>query len=109
MTREVVDVVRIRFTRQRPWLDRQAGVYRRYGEEIVVTEERARVIIGAGVAVLANVSAPAVDEPDAPDAPMADDLEAMTVAQLRTLAAERGVDVSQARRKADIIAALRGG
>jgi len=40
---------------------------------------------------------------------MADDLEAMTVAQLRTLAAERGVDVSQARRKADIIAALRGG
>ena len=105
-------MVRIRFTRRRPWLDRQAGVYRRYGEEIVVTEERARVIIGAGVAVLANGPAPAVDEPDAPDAPdapMADDLEAMTVAQLRTLAAERGVDVSQARRKADIIAALRGG
>jgi len=106
VTREVVDVVRIRFTRRRPWLDRQAGVYRRYGEEIVVTEERARVIIGAGVAVLANGPAPAVDEPDAP---MADDLEAMTVAQLRTLAAERGVDASQARRKADIIAALRGG
>lgn len=100
-------MVRIRFTRRRPWLDRQAGIYRRYGEEIVVTEERARVIIGAGVAVLAN--GPAPDEPDAPDAPMADDLEAMTVAQLRTLAAERGVDVSQARRKADIIAALRGG
>jgi len=107
VTWEVVGVVRIRFTRRRPWLDRQAGVYRRYGEEIVVTEERARVIIGAGVAVLANGPAPA--EPDAPDAPMADDLEAMTVAQLRTLAAERGVDVSQARRKADIIAALRGG
>ncbi|REJ34525.1 MAG: hypothetical protein DIU84_07715 [Bacillota bacterium] len=40
---------------------------------------------------------------------MADDLEAMTVAQLRALAAERGVDLGQARRKADIIAALRGG
>lgn len=95
-------MVRIRFTRPRPWLDRQAGVYRKRGEEIEVTEARAAVIIGAGVAVR-------VDEP-APQPPPTDDgLEDMTVSELRALADERGIDLGDARRKADIIAALRGG
>lgn len=95
-------MVRIRFIRPRPWLDRQAGVYRRNGDEIEVTEGRAAVIIGAGVAVR-------VGEP-APQPPPADDgLEDMTVSELRALADERGIDLGDARRKADIIAALRGG
>lgn len=95
-------MVRIRFTRPRPWLDRQAGVYRKRGEEIEVTEARAAVIIGAGVAVR-------VDEPEPQPPPADDGLEDMTVSELRALADERGIDLGDARRKADIIAALRGG
>lgn len=99
--REVMGVVRIRFIRPRPWLDRQAGVYRKKGVEIEVSEARAAVIIAAGVAVV--VSRPA------PPAQPSDDLDAMTVAELKALAAERGIDLGDARRKADIIQLLRGG
>lgn len=99
--REVMGVVRIRFIRPRPWLDRQAGVYRKKDDEIEVSEARAAVIIAAGVAVVVSRPAP----PTQPS----DDLDAMTVAELKALAAERGIDLGDARRKADIIQLLRGG
>ena len=42
-----------------------------------------------------------------PDAPPADDLDTKTKPELEALAAERGVDITKAKTKADVIEALR--
>lgn len=52
---------------------------------------------------------PVVSEPDGQDLPVeeTDGLDGMTRAQLDAVAAERNVDISAARNKADVISALR--
>lgn len=59
-------------------------------------------------AIYEALDAPAEAEPEAePEGePEAHELEALTIAELRALAEERGVDLGDARRKADIVAAL---
>lgn len=88
---------RVRFTRKRPWLDRHAGTYRKAGDEIDVTAERAQVIVAAGVGIIVAEDPPSLE----------DGLDEMTVSQLREMAAGQGIDLGDARRKADIIEAIR--
>ncbi|RUU47415.1 hypothetical protein EOD08_06785 [Mesorhizobium sp. M6A.T.Ca.TU.002.02.2.1] len=48
------------------------------------------------------------EAPSEPADDLADDLEKMTRAELDALAADRGVDISKAKNKGDVIAALKG-
>lgn len=59
-------------------------------------------------AAAAEASPAEADHVNAPPVETNDDLDAKTRAELDALAAERGVDISQARTKADVVAALKG-
>ncbi|MFD6316903.1 hypothetical protein [Methylorubrum thiocyanatum] len=66
-------------------------------------DQHAKAAIESGHAVLGNPQALPEGEPE----PAEDDLGDKTRAELEALAKERGVDVSAAKNKADVIAALR--
>lgn len=77
--------------------DLRAHVTREAGTTFEATEERAAYI---DAALPGYIEIQAAAEEAAPD------LSGMTVAQLRELAAERGVELPKGARKADIIKAL---
>ena len=77
--------------------------------EAVVLEADAEVAEQLEAPDAPEVPEPAEDAPEAPDAEVAAVLPAfddLTIKQLRAYAAEKGIDLSKATRKADIIALL---
>jgi hypothetical protein len=76
-----------------------------YGEGEAVAAAKAKK---DGVELVTN-DAPRTHGASVPDDEGADDLADMTVAQLRALARDRGIDLGQARKKDDIIAAIAAG
>lgn len=75
------------------------------GEPVSMGWDEAQAALQAGTHEVAEGGGfdGTIGGPDAPEL----DLEAMTRPELDKLAAERGVDVSQAKTKADVIEALR--
>ncbi|WFS07774.1 hypothetical protein [Methylobacterium sp. 391_Methyba4] len=69
-----------------------------------LSDEHGKVALASGHAVQGDPRALPMSEPVEQPEP---DLDAMTRAELDALAAERGVDVSKAKTKDDVIAALR--
>ena len=83
----------------KPFFDLEKRVDRAAGDAFEATEERAAHIAG-------KLPGYVTYERIAEAAPASEDLSKLTVAQLRALCAERGVEVPKGARKADIISLL---
>lgn len=75
------------------FIDKNTREFHKVGDAIEVTEERASEILSAGKYI-------EVDESKAPA------LDKMKVDELKAFAAERNIDISEAKNKAEIIAII---
>jgi len=76
------------------------------GPVITMGWDEAQAALQAGTHEVADADGSGTEKPSEDDAPD-DGLDAKTKAELETLAKERGVDISAAKTKADIVEALR--
>ena len=86
----------MKYTVVKEFIDKHTKVFNPVGSVIELTDERATEILSAGKYIKAEKT----DETKAPA------LDKMKVDELKALAAEKGIDLGEAKTKAEIIAVI---